>query len=842
MNCFLLPFLIPLTFVNVIDHSLNSYDSAYVTEAPAYEDYDDGEIAIAVAADPEDATGEEDATAEDEAYSEETPRKLRFDVYTYKDSDADIYERADDLLHRMTVDEKIRQMTMNSLPGFVQDGGLYGACDSPFLSVEEIARQSLAAKQFAREETQLGIPPMQLAEGLHGLLAYGATIFPQAIAQGSTWNPELIEQMASAIAVEATAAGVDQLLSPVFDVIRDPRYGRTEECYGEDPFLVGTMGCSFVIGAQGDPESVSYGKLEENKVFCTAKHFGAYSVPLAGINLAPASVGERELRSTYLLPFQMAVTQAHIGAIMPAYNEIDGIPAHENDLLLNRILIDEWQFTGYVISDYGAISMLHSFHKTARDRKDAAARAFNHGFGVDLEAARPEAYPQLKALLDDDTLSTDQIDMPVHQILVTKFRANVFDKPYPDPETAASKVHTPEHVDLARTLAEESVILLKNEKAMLPLDPGKLKSIAVIGPNADQVQYGDYSYTRDNQSGVTVLRGIREYLGDSVQVHYAKGCNLTGADKSGFEAAVKAAEASDVAVVVLGESSVIFSGIGWGSGPGENEPTDPFTCGEGYDVTDINPTGVQRELIRAIHATGKPVILVLVHGRPWSITWEKENIPAILEAWYPGEQGGTAIANILFGKVNPSGKLTVSVPRSAGHIPVFYNHKPSAKGIERKPGSPEKPGRDYVFSSPEPLFPFGFGLSYTTFAYSNMHVSNDIDTGSGEDLLAIDVTVKNTGNVTGKEVVQLYIRQKSGSVTTPVKSLKAFRKIEIEPGKSEIVSFSLRMSDLSIWDKDMQFTTEEADFDIMIGSSSSDIRCSKTISTVKDDDSEHEGC
>ncbi len=355
----------------------------------------------------------------------------------------------------------------------------------------------------------------------------------------------------------------------------------------------------------------------------------------------------------------------------------------------------------------------------------------------------------------------------------------------------------------------------------------KIKSLAVIGPNANQVEYGDYAPTRDNHSGTTVLDGIKQVVGDKVKINYAKGCDLSALDKSGFDEAVNAANQSDAVVVVLGTTSVVFSGVGWNGHAPENEPKDPFTCGEGYDVTSIDPQGVQRELLQAVYKTGKPVILVLVHGRPWSISWEKENIPAILEAWYPGEKGGLAVANILFGKVNPSGRLNVSIPQSTGHIPVFYNATNTNRGFYHNPGTPDKPGQDYVFSSPAPLFPFGFGLSYTTFAYSNMRVSDDHLWGNGT--LQVSIDVKNTGKVAGKEVVQMYLGNKVNSVTTPVMALKGFDKIALEPGEKKTVKFTVMPDDIAIWNAEMQRVTESGKFDIMIGRSAEDVVSKMTV-------------
>lgn len=741
---------------------------------------------------------------------------------TYKDAGASVDARVEDLLSRMTLEEKVQQLTMHGLGAFPHIGEVVGVCDSPFEGLELIANQSKEAKKHAKEKTRLGIPPIQIAECLHGLLAYGATIYPQAIAQGSTWNPELIERMSAQIAEEASSVGVDQALSPLFDLIRDPRYGRNEECYAEDPYLVAEIGKAFVTGMQGKPEQTRTG-IPEGKLMCTAKHFAGYSVPAAGINLAPASLGEREMRTLHLYPFEKVVKEANVYSVMPSYNETDGIPAHANHHLLTEILRHEWGFEGYVFSDYGGASHLTHFHKTAPDKKEAAYQAFTAG--LDLEAARPDIYPHIAELVKEGRLSEADVDVAVRRILKAKFRSGVFDKKYADVKNIKKHVHTPEHIALAKTIADESIVLLQNNDNILPLNPDKIKRIAVVGPNANQVQYGDYSYTRDNKSGVTVLQGITDLVGDKVKVNYAKGCGISSLDTTGIAEAVEAAKESDVVVAVLGETSVILSGLGWGRGPGDMEADDAFTTGEGYDITDINPIGVQRELLQALKATGKPIVLVLVHGRPWSIVWEKDNMDAILEAWYPGEQGGNSVADIIFGKVNPSGRLNATIPQSAGHIPVAYDYKPSAKGINREPGTPEKPGRDYVFSSPAPVFPFGHGLSYTDFEYSDMQISGET---FGNDGVTVSVNVKNTGSVPGKEVVQLYVNDKISSVTTPVKALKGFSKISLAPGESRRVSFTVAPADLGLWNRDMKYVTEPGDFDFMFGKSSENIQCMRT--------------
>ncbi len=751
-------------------------------------------------------------------------------VNPFTDADLEIEQRVEDLLSRMTLDEKVDQLSMLSLNQLELDesgevsqnsleqlfkGRSIGCLESPFVEHEKIAKFSEAADTYLRKHTRLGIPAIQIAECLHGQMALGATIFPQAIAQGSTWNPGLIHKMGEIIAKEATAAGVDQALSPLFDLARDPRYGRVEECFGEDGFLVSEMGVAFVTGMQGDPQ-VTKTRIPENHLMCTAKHFVAYGIPQSGINIAPAVIGERDLRSLHLPPFEAAIKEANIYSIMPGYHEVDGIPVHASRWLLSDILRDEWGFEGFVFSDYTAIDMLHNFHLTAANKKEAAMQAIQAG--VDLEAPSQYAYGELKQLVESGELDLVFVDKAVKRILLAKFRAGLFDRPFKVSNTRASIIHTPEHILHAREIAEESIVLLKNQEQLLPLDRNKLKSIAVIGPNADQVQFGDYSITKSNDYGVTLLQGIKQLAGEEIEINYARGCGISDLDKSGFEEALEAARNSDVVVLVIGGTSIIYSGIGWG-----NDQLDKHnTCGEGLDRTTLDPPGVQSDLIRAIEATGKPVVLVMIHGRAYSIPWEKEHLSAIVEAWYPGEQGGHAIANVLFGEVNPSGKLPVSVPRSVGHVQSVYDHKPSGRGFYHQPGTPEKPGRDYVFSTPDPLFCFGHGLSYTQFEYSNLQIEEkEISPGQ---TIRISAEIENTGESKGKEVVQLYLNDKVSSVSTAVKLLKGFEKIELMPGESKRVDFTIDFEDLSLWNRDMIKVVEPGAFDVLLGSSSEDIR------------------
>jgi beta-glucosidase len=773
---------------------------------------------------------------------------LKGQLLPYKNSSLTIEERVNDLIQRMTIEEKVNQMLKLELTKLKQDnkgsitdeslenlfkGKSIGCLDPPRwdnildipIDVDGIAKFSEAADKYLRENTRLGIPAIQVElSGMHGLLATGATNFPQTIGQGSTWNPEIIKKMAEVIAFEGSIVGCDQAFSPLFDIARDPRYGRVEECFGEDPYFVAEMGKAFVIGMQGDPE-ITKDYIPENHLVATAKHFVGYCTPNAGVNISPVEVGPRDFRDLHLYPFEKAVRDANVLSIMPAYNEVNGIPVHANKVLLRDILRKEFGFNGYVFADYGAVRMLKNTHFLTSDKAETAILALKAG--VDQEGsnyAYSELIPMAKKSKEIEVL----IDEAVKNILTVKFKLGLFDKPFKASKKISKLSHSEESVNLAREIAEESIILLKNQDNILPLNLNNLNSIAVIGPNANQVQYGDYSITKDNSSGVTILEGIKNITKNNITVNYAKGCGITDLDKSGFPEAVNAAEKSDVVVLVIGGSSMSLAGNGWGELA--DEGSFP-TCGEGYDRAELTPPGIQPELIQAIYKTGKPIIMVMVHGRAYSIKWEKENIPAILEAWYPGEEGGNAVARILFGEVVPSGKLTVSVPQSVGHVPVFYNHKPSGRGVYHKPGTKGKPGRDYVNASTDPLFPFGFGLSYTQFEYSDLRIEQkELD---DDDVIRLSLKVKNIGAVSGKEVVQVYINDKISSVTTPVKVLKGFKKTKVDPNKTVTFKFSIPCDELGIWDKNMNYVVEPGEFDIMIGASAEDIRLKDSIIITK---------
>jgi beta-glucosidase len=747
----------------------------------------------------------------------------------YRDARLPVDARVSDLLARMTLEEKIDQLTQRRADQFTMNGevadegsleALFGDRSVGVLCVKfgddvhESALRLAAGQRYLRERTRLGIPALTVNEGLHGVLAKGATIYPQFLAVGCTWNPDLAREMGAQIAAEATAAGINHLLTPMIEVIRDPRWGRVEECIGESPYLVSRMTVAYTLGIQGDLRNG--GTLAHNKVLAMLKTFAGYSVPDNGINIAPAMIGERQLRSVFFPPVEANIRETGVLSVMPSYNEIDGIPSHANRWLLEDVLRGEMGFNGYTYSDWGGVARNFFQHRIAADHAEAGALAL--AAGVDLEASRPDCYQYLARLVREGRVPENEIDKAASRILRVKFRAGLFDgRPDNDLANLQRVVRSAEHVALSRRIAEESLVLLKNEGYLLPLDPAKLTSLAVIGPNADQVQFGDYTWSKSNSDGVTILRGLRERLGGSVKINYAKGCDLVALSKDGFAAAAAAARQSDVAIVVLGDTSKILSGVGW------EDPTVPEggTVGEGYDVSDPVPPGVQQDLVRAVLATGKPVIVVFLSGRPYSVPWMQEQVPAILQAFYPGEQQGYAVADVLLGHVNPSGRLSMTVPQSAGHIPTVHDYKPSGRGNYHQPGSPEKPGRDYVFSSPAPLWAFGHGLSYTTFAYSDLVVETPSIAPNGRATLSF--TLANTGNRAGREVAQVYVRDEVSSVTTPMMRHVAFEKVSLQPGESRRMTLHIDAAELALWNVAMQRVVEPGAFTVMVGSSAEDI-------------------
>ncbi len=736
----------------------------------------------------------------------------------YQDPSLPIQARVADLLGRMTLEEKAAQL----MPCFNverEDGSFsieqarenyrdgIGMINTHH--VRRHTRQTVdyvnTAQKFLREETRLGIPALGFGEGLHGYMAHDATSFPQAIGLASAWDPDLHERVFQAVAREMRARGAQYVLSPVLDLARDPRWGRTEETYGEDPYLVSRLGVAAVRGLQGERFTGS-----PDRVLATAKHFAAHGQPEGGTNCAPANYSERLLREVFLLPFQAAVQEGKIGSVMASYNEIDGVPSHINPWLLQELLFDEWGFEGFVVSDGWGVDDLYKLHHVAAGPAEAARKAFLSGVRAELGFAFTNLPEEVRAGRVPEPL----LNAAAAHLLTIKFQLGLFENPFIDPDQAARATNCPEHKALALEAACKTIILLKNQDNLLPLDASKLERIAVIGPNAAAVRLGGYS--GDPGCAVSVLDGIRQKVGDTIQVIYAEGCGLTQAeggpqmwwqdeivptepeeDSARIAEAVRVAQQADVVVMALGD----------------NEQT----CREGWseehlgDRDSLDLPGRQEELLRAVVETGKPVVLLLLNGRPAGIAYAAEHVQAILEGWYLGQAAGTAVAEVLFGDANPGGKLPITMPRNAGQTPAYYNHKPSAR-------------RGYVFSSKAPLFPFGHGLSYTQFAYANAKLDSDRIAPDGGTTLRVDVT--NCGDRAGDEVVQLYVHDQLSSLTRPVKELKGFHRIHLQPGETQTVSFAINPDILAFLDMEKRKIVEPGLFDLMLGGSS------ETVATV----------
>jgi beta-glucosidase len=732
----------------------------------------------------------------------------------YKNPHLAISDRVADLLQRMTLEEKIAEITggPHENNGFVDPTGqVHYASPGDFfkeayrneskIAARERAVVHNAIQRYQLEKTRLGVPLLFEGEALHGFMAYGSTSFPQAIALASTFDPALVKQVFTAAADEMASAGTNQAFTPVLDLARDPRWGRTEETYGEDPYLDARMGVAAITGLQGD----SY-FIDRHHVLATAKHFTAHGQPESGTNTAPANFSERELREFYLFAFEAAIREAHARSVMASYNEIDGIPSHINHWLLDRVLRQEWDFEGYVTSDGGGLQMLVDVHEVASDNAEAARKAL--AAGVDYDLSDGSVFHTLLEQVRQGIVPEAQLDRAVGRILAAKFRLGLFDSPYIDPAYAEKTTNSTEHRALALKAAEEEIVLLKNEKHLLPLDLNKVKSIAVIGPNAADVHLGGYS--RDPGRGVSVLDGVRERVGSKAKVLYAEGCKITTGkqgwagwyedntqladpadQQASIRTAVETARKADVALLVVGET--------------ESTNREAWSENHRGDRDSLDLLGAQDQLIKAVVDTGVPTIVLLINGRPLSINYAAAHVPAILEGWYLGQEGGTAAARVLFGDVNPSGKLPISFPRSVGQLPDYYNHKPSRD-------------RTYIFTTREPLFPFGHGLSYTSFKFENLHVEPATIPPGGATKVIVDVT--NTGDREGDEVAQLYIHQRVSSVTRPVLALKGFQRVHLKSNQKTTVTFTLTPFDLSIFNDAMQRVVELGTFDIMVGPSS----------------------
>jgi len=751
----------------------------------------------------------------------------------YLDPQQPIDARVRDLLARMTIDEKLAQLGGIWSTSLIEAGGfsevrarerigagighLSRVGGATVFTPVESARFTNAAQQFLVEQTRLGIPAIVHEESCAGYLARGATCFPQAIGLASTWEPALVEAMTSVIRTQMRAVGAHQALAPVLDVARDPRWGRTEETFGEDPFLIARMGVAYIRGLQG-------GDLTRG-VVATAKHFLGYGASEGGLNWAPAHIGRRELLEVYAAPFAAAVAEARVASVMNSYGEIDGIPLGAAPELLTDLLRGQLGFDGVVVSDYFTLPMLATYHHIARDEGEAAGMALAAGLDVELPALHCYGAP-LRMALEQGRVDPALVDEAVRRILRMKFQLGLFERPFVDAAVAELVFDTPDQRDLALRAAQQSIVLLKNDGALLPLDPS-VSSIAVVGPHADSARLlqGDYHYPthleimfgeiREGDLSprpegvvnlaqhfprmVTVLDGIRRVVSPRTTIHHAPGCAVIGTSTDGFTAATEAVRQSEVAIVVVGDKSGLVDGC---------------TSGESIDRADLRLPGVQQTLVEAVVATGKPVVVVLVNGRPLALPWIAARVPAVIEAWLPGEEGGTAVADVLFGRINPGGKLPLSFPATVGQVPVYYGHKPSGGRSQWK--------GDYADASCAPLFPFGHGLSYTRFEYEQLEISPpEVRAG---DTVRIRATITNTGERAGEEVVQLYVHDAVASVTRPVKELKGLQRIGLTPGEGRTVTFNLPVRELAFYDRRMTCVVEPGTIEVMIGSSSADIR------------------
>ena len=651
------------------------------------------------------------------------------------------------------------------------------------------------------EETRQGIPTLFHEEGLHGFQGRYATSFPQAIALAATFNPDIVEDVYSVTAREIRARGVHHVLSPVVDVALDPRWGRIEETFGEDPYLVSRMGVAAIKGFQGEGFPIA-----DDKVLTTLKHMTGHGQPEAGMNVGPAQISERVLREIFFPPFEAAIKEANAASVMASYNEIDGIPSHANEWLLNDILRDEWGFGGAVVADYFAISELERRHSIVGNIVDAGAIALKSG--VDVELPDGVAYFALKEKIEAGEYDIKYVDQAVRRVLELKERGNVFETPYADGAYADEITGNAEARDLATRVAHQGAVLLKNEDKLLPLDRAKYKRIAVIGPNSDITVLGGYS--DEPRQTISILEGLQNKVGEDIDIVHSKGVTLTD-NRSWWDDEVNLFDKDKnlasiyEAVAVAKTADLVILAIG-GDESTSREAWSETHMGDRNEITLI---GQQKELVEALGETGKPIATVVISGRPLSLENVDDKLSTILYGWLLGQETGTAIADILFGDVNPSGKMPVTTPRNVGQIPAFYNHKPTAR-------------RGYAFGDASPLYPFGFGLSYTEFEMSepvlaSANIANGADT-------SVSVSVTNTGDVAGDEVVQLYIRDKVSSVTRPVKELKGFTRVTLAPGETQNVSLDIKASALEFFNRDMKRVIEPGEFEIMVGNSSVDLK------------------
>lgn len=745
--------------------------------------------------------------------------------------------RVKDLLARMTLEEKAAQMmcvwqkktdtlldtegnfdVAKALKHFGHGQGI-GQVGRPSdagkgKSPRETAELTNAIQKFFMDNSRLGIPVMYHEECLHGQAAIGSTSFSQPIGLGATFNPNLVEKLYAMTAEEARVRGAHQALTPVVDVARDPRWGRVEETFGEDPYLVTQLGMASVRGFQGDTSFKG-----KKHVIATLKHFAAHGQPESGMNCAPTNISMRVLRETFLQPFKECLQKAKAISIMASYNEIDGVPSHASTWLLRDVLRKEWGFKGFVVSDYYAIWELgyrpdtHG-HFVAKDKTESCTLAVKAG--VNIEFPEPDCYLHLVELVQKGILKESELDELVAPMLLWKFKMGLFEDPFVNPADAERIVGSEANRVIALQAARETITLLKNDGGLAPLNAKKIRTIAVIGPNADRELLGGYSgkpkfYT-------SVLDGIRAKVGDRIKVPYAEGCKITIGGSWNQDLITPSDPLEDwrqikEAAQVAMDADVVVLAIGGN----EQTSREAWSLKHMGDRTSLDMVGRQEELVRAILSTGKPVIALLFNGRPLSINYLVQNVPVIFECWYLGQECGHAVADVLFGDYNPGGKLPITIPRSVGHLPAFYNYKPSAR-------------RGYLFEDVSPQYAFGYGLSYTKFAFKNVRLSKKRIGLKGATQVLVDVT--NTGKRAGTEVVQMYIRDLVSSVTRPIKELKGFKKISLKPKETQTVALDITSESLAFWDVNMKYLVEPGDFEIMVGNSSRDQDLQKVLLTV----------
>ena len=752
----------------------------------------------------------------------------------YKDPSLSIDIRLSDLLSRMTLEEKVGQLLcplgweMYEIHGsevhpsgkFKQlikerNAGMLWATyrADPWtkktlangLNPELSAKAGNALQKYVMENTRLGIPMFLAEEAPHGHMAIGATVFPTGIGMAATWSPELVKEVGQVIAKEIRSQGGHISYGPVLDLTRDPRWSRVEETFGEDPVLSGILGASMVDGLGGGNLSQKYATI------ATLKHFLAYAVPEGGQNGNYASVGIRDLHQNFLPPFRKAIDSGAL-SVMTSYNSIDGIPCTSNHYLLTQLLRNEWKFCGFVVSDLYSIEGIHESHFVALTKENAAIQSVTAGVDVDLGG---DAYTNLCHAVQSGQMDKTVIDTAVCRVLRMKFEMGLFEHPYVDPKIAAKTVRRKEHIELARKIAQSSITLLKNENSILPLSK-TINKVAVIGPNADNRynMLGDYTAPQEDSNVKTVLDGILTKLSPS-RVEYVRGCAIRDTTVNEIEQAIEAARRSEVVIVVVGGSSARDFKTSYketGAAVAEEGSVSDMECGEGFDRASLSLLGRQQELLESLQKTGKPLIVVYIEGRPLEKNWASEYADALLTAYYPGQEGGNAIADVLFGDYNPSGRLPISVPRSVGQIPVYYNKK-----------APRN--HDYVEVSSSPLYSFGYGMSYTTFEYSDLQVVQ-----KSARCFEVSFKVKNTGKYDGEEVSQLYMRDEYASVVQPMKQLKHFERFHLKKGEEKKVTFVLTEEDFFLVNYTLKKVVESGTFQVMIGSSSDDIRLEKSIS------------